>query len=161
MPNLRPEGEGLEARQERYCPDARREGLIAGAVDQEGLGAWVSITPHSLYLSGNSLALTLSSSCSSPQLSSFRHLQKPWCLFLFGKRNKWVKECCRRRSGPSMKLKAPFLNFQSLCLGTSGGLLQLENQRFQYTCTLYKVAVFVCNFQLKNYSYFLLIIFFV
>ena len=72
-----------------------------------------------------------------------------------------MKECRRCRSASSMKLKAPFLNFQSLCLGTSGGLLQLENQRFQDTCTLYKVAVFVYNFQLKNYSYFLLIIFFV
>lgn len=38
MPNLQPEGEGLEARQERYCPDAPREGLTAGAVDREGLG---------------------------------------------------------------------------------------------------------------------------
>lgn len=40
VPNLRPEGEGLEARQERYCPDARREGLTAGAVDWEGLGGF-------------------------------------------------------------------------------------------------------------------------
>ena len=128
-----------------------------------GWGAWVSRTPHILYLSGNSLALALSSSCSSPHLSSFRHLQKPWCLFLFGNSNKWMKECCRCHSASSMRLKAPFLNLQSLCLGTSGSLLQLENQRSQDICTLYKVAVFVfvLNFQLKNYGYFLLIIFFV
>lgn len=38
MPNLQPEGEGLEARPERYCPDAHRERLTAGAVDREGSG---------------------------------------------------------------------------------------------------------------------------
>ena len=38
MPNLRPEGEGLEARQDKYCPDARREGPTAGVVGREGLG---------------------------------------------------------------------------------------------------------------------------